>query len=193
MINAHVVTLDKSTKVSRQSWEAAAPQSQILVQGSPSSSRVGCSCPFPSSSPQAGITPHPSQPHHWHKIRNFWHLEKEHGTDCGADEENWHFNYYCYFKVKLWLLGASQFHAAHIIFPTYIWIIYPSPAIKKLSYTPLPQVAVSINIALSWWVQRGTSLFIEFLHNLQYLWFRKGATGGMACEELLCLQTWFAT
>lgn len=43
----------------------------------------------------------------------------------------WRFNYYCYFKVILRLLGASQFYWAHFIFPTFIWIICPFLAIKK--------------------------------------------------------------
>lgn len=46
----------------------------------------------------------------------------------------WCFNYYCYFKVKLWLLGASQFYRAHFIFPTFIWIICPLLAIKNAIY-----------------------------------------------------------
>lgn len=82
----------------------------------------------------------------------------------------WRFDYCCYFKVKLRLLGASQFYGAHFIFPTFIWIICPLLAIKKKkrhSHIPTSsQVAVYINVTLSWWVQRWTCLFAEFLQNL---------------------------
>lgn len=49
-------------------------------------------------------------------------------------QAEWSFNYYCYFKAKLWLLGASQFYRAHFIFPMFIWIICPLLAIKNAIY-----------------------------------------------------------
>jgi len=65
VINAHVVTLDKITKVSRQSREATAPRSQTLAQGSPSTSGVGCSSSPPSQSRDAHFMLGSFLAYHW--------------------------------------------------------------------------------------------------------------------------------